>query len=103
MTKRKQIRYDRHHDLYEILGIQATADAEAIQRAFRQRAKAVHPDRNPDQVEWANDQFRRLNDAYAILNDALSRAEYDRQRRRFHPDESAAPSADPVRGNGFTG
>jgi hypothetical protein len=102
MTKRKQIRYDRHHDLYEILGIQASADVGAIQRAFRQRAKEVHPDRNPDQVEWANDQFRRLNDAYAILNDELSRAEYDRQRRRFHPADLAAGSSDHVRGNGFT-
>jgi hypothetical protein len=102
MTKRKPIRYDRQHDLYEILGIEASADAETIQRAFRQRAKEVHPDRNPDQVEWANDQFRRLNDAYAILNDSLSRAEYDRQRRRIHPDESAAGSWDHVRGNGFT-
>src|SRR6266851_2286255 len=80
MTKRK-IRYDPTDDLYAVLGVLPSATADEIHRAFRQRAKQVHPDLNPGKLEWAHAQFQRVNDAHDILTDSALRAEYDMKRR----------------------
>lgn len=93
MTRRTPIRYDQYNDFYQILGVPAWASAEDIQRVFRQRAKQIHPDRNPHQVEWATQQFKRLSEAYAILGDGDRREEYDRQRRRYHADDKRPPAS----------
>ncbi len=82
--KRRVIRYDPKNDFYSVLGVPANANADQVQQAFRQKAKEVHPDRNPERVAWATEQFRRLNEAYAVLSDAARRWEYDRQRRQTH-------------------
>lgn len=85
--KRKAIRYDPYNDYYLLLGVASDVDTEAIQRAFRQRAKSVHPDLNQARQEWANEQFRLISEAHAILSDRALRLQYDRQRRRFYPDD----------------
>ncbi|GAB4553685.1 MAG: hypothetical protein OHK0023_22980 [Anaerolineae bacterium] len=79
MTRRK-IRYETSNDYYTFLGVAATATAEEIQRAFRSRAKQLHPDLNKEREAWAKEQFQLLNEAYGILSDADARGEYDRQR-----------------------
>lgn len=85
MTQRRHVRYDLYNDFYMVLGVDPAASNEDLQRAYRQRAKDVHPDRNPEKLAWANDQVRRLNEAYDVLKDPDLRAEYDRQRGRYHP------------------
>lgn len=80
MTKRK-IRYDPTDDLYAVLGVVPSANTEEIHRAFRKRAKQVHPDLNPEKPEWAHAQFQRVNDAHDILTDDVLRMEYDTKRR----------------------
>lgn len=72
--------YNPDNDYYDLLGIAAHASADDIQKAFRQKAKVTHPDRNPDQSERATSDFQRLNEAYAVLSDPLRRHEYDRKR-----------------------
>jgi DnaJ domain len=79
---RKHIQYELENDYYILLGVTPHASVEEIQRAYRQRAKETHPDRNPDRREWATENFQRLNEAYAILADSTLRLEYDRQRRQ---------------------
>lgn len=59
--------------LYEILGVRPDADDAALGRAYRQRAKQCHPDRNPERGEL----FKQLADAYAVLSDPERRRRYD--------------------------
>lgn len=83
MSKRKSVRYDPSNDHYAVLGVLPSASMDDIRRSFRLRAKEVHPDRNPDNVEWAHRQFQRLNEAYDVLTDPELRVDYDARRRAF--------------------
>jgi curved DNA-binding protein CbpA len=76
----KRLRYDPSHDLYVVLGVAPSATPDELQRAFRQRAKEVHPDLHPENKQ-ANQQFQALNDAYNTLSNPPLRAEYDRLRQ----------------------
>lgn len=63
-------------DYYEVLGVEKTADAATIKRAYYKLAKKYHPDANPgDKV--AEEKFKEVNEAYEVLSDADKRAKYD--------------------------
>jgi tetratricopeptide (TPR) repeat protein len=62
--------------LYDLLGVRADDDDQAIKNAFRKAAKAHHPDLNPDDPDAAL-RFRDIITASAILRDASLRAAYD--------------------------
>ena len=63
-------------DLYEILGVSKDASDAEIKKAFRRRARELHPDVN--KAADAEDQFKELNEAYDVLSDPNQRAQYDR-------------------------
>lgn len=63
-------------DLYEILGVSKDASDSEIKKAFRRRARELHPDVN--KAADAEDQFKELNEAYDVLSDSNKRAQYDR-------------------------
>ena len=63
-------------DLYEILGVSKDASDAEIKKAFRRRARELHPDVN--KAADAEDQFKELNEAYDVLSDPNKRAQYDR-------------------------
>lgn len=64
-------------DLYQELGVAKGADHEALRKAFRKKAKDLHPDRNPGDKK-AEEAFKRLSGAFDILSDPDKRARYDR-------------------------
>lgn len=64
-------------DYYEVLGIAKGADAAAIKKAYRQKAKELHPDRNADDPT-AEAKFKEANEAYEVLKDENKKAAYDR-------------------------
>lgn len=64
-------------DYYSILGVNKTATADEIKKAFRKLAVKYHPDRNPDNKQ-AEDRFKEISEAYEVLFDSEKRQKYDR-------------------------
>lgn len=61
--------------LYDILGVEQSAEPEALRQAYRKLARRFHPDVNPD--PRSHDVMARINDAFATLIDPDRRHEYD--------------------------
>ena len=87
-------------DYYEVLGLDKSADADAIKRAYRQLAKKYHPDLNPGDAE-AEKSFKEVNEAYSILSDPEKKAKYDQYgHAAFDPTAGAGGG---YGGGGFSG
>lgn len=64
-------------DYYEILGLNRSASADEIKKAYRKLALKFHPDRNPGNKQ-AEESFKEAAEAYEVLSDAEKRQRYDR-------------------------
>ncbi len=63
-------------DYYEVLGVDKSASAEEIKKAYRKAAVKYHPDKNPGDKE-AEEKFKEAAEAYDVLSDQQKRARYD--------------------------
>lgn len=93
-------------DYYKILGVQQTAPLEEIKKAYRRLCLRWHPDKNPDNKERAEQNFRSVVQAYQTLSDEKKRRDYDYQcallrgRARHPPRRSWETGAAPPDGSG---
>jgi len=62
-------------DYYEILGVNKSASADEIKRAYRKQALQWHPDKNKSSE--AEKRFKEINEAYEVLSDQEKRSAYD--------------------------
>lgn len=64
-------------DYYKILGLEKSATADDIKKAYRKLARKYHPDLNPNDKE-AEKKFKEINEANEVLGNAENRAKYDK-------------------------
>jgi len=63
-------------DYYGILGVSRDSDDDEIKKAYRKKARKLHPDVNKDDPK-AEEKFKELSEAFEILSDPNKRARYD--------------------------
>jgi curved DNA-binding protein len=63
-------------DYYNILGIDKSASAADIKKAYRKLAMKYHPDKNKGD-KTLEDKFKKISEAYAVLSDPEKRKQYD--------------------------
>ncbi|MBW2546951.1 MAG: J domain-containing protein [Deltaproteobacteria bacterium] len=94
-------------DFYKILGVSRDASPQDLKKAYRQLAKELHPDRNPDDKE-AEERFKDVSAAYAVVSDADKRKLYDEfgemgLREGFDPEAYQAATRGAGGPGGFGG
>ena len=63
-------------DYYEVLGVEKSASADEIKKAYRKMAIKYHPDKNPGDKE-AEEKFKEAAEAYDVLSNPEKKQRYD--------------------------
>ncbi|HEX5165121.1 MAG TPA: DnaJ C-terminal domain-containing protein [Thermomicrobiales bacterium] len=77
-------------DYYSVLGVSRSASEGDIKKAYREKARKLHPDVNKNAD--AEEQFKAINEAHQVLSDPEKRARYDRFGSDWERYQSAADS-----------
>ncbi|MDQ3018580.1 MAG: molecular chaperone DnaJ [bacterium] len=66
-------------DYYDILGVNKSASADEIKKAYRKLAHQYHPDKGNENA----DKFKEVNEAYQVLSSSEKRTQYDQYGQTF--------------------
>lgn len=101
-------------DYYKVLGLDKSATADDIKKAYRKLARKYHPDVNPNNKEAAS-KFQQINEANEVLSDPDKRKKYDQygehwkhadqfeQQKRQQQQQHQQSSASGFGGSGYEG
>ena len=78
-----------YKNYFQVLGVERSADADSVKRAFRKLARKYHPDVNPGDVS-AEARFKEISEAYEVLSDPDKRRRYEQFGQYWN---QAGPSA----------
>jgi curved DNA-binding protein len=78
----------KYKDYYAALGVDKSADADTIKKAYRKLARKYHPDVSKEKD--AKERFQEVSEAYETLKDPEKRAAYD-QLGSFQPGQDFRP------------
>jgi curved DNA-binding protein len=79
----------KYKDYYAILGVDRTASADDIKKAYRKLAQKHHPDVSKEAK--AEERFKEIAEAYQTLKDPEKRAAYDQLGSGFRPGQDFQP------------
>ena len=74
---------------YDALGVDRTASAEELRRAYRRAVKATHPD-----TGGTAEAFAHVQDVWAVLGHPAGRRAYDARNPRLRAGDAATPTTD---------
>lgn len=80
----------KFEDYYKTLGVDRTASADEIKRAYRKLANKHHPDKNKDNPKAA-EMFAKVSEAYEVLSDKDKRSRYDQLGANWQQGQSFDP------------
>jgi len=88
-------------DYYKVLGVERTASADQIRKAYRRLAHKYHPDVSKEPNAEAR--FKEMQEAYEVLKDPEKRAAYDQLGGQWKAGEQFRPPPDWGSGFEFSG
>ncbi|WP_343691723.1 J domain-containing protein [Chitinophaga sp.] len=88
-------------DYYKVLGLEKTASADDIKKAYRKLARKHHPDMNPNDKE-ANLKFQQINEANEVLSDPEKRKKYDEYGENWRHAEQFEHAKQQQQQQGYT-
>lgn len=76
---------------YEVLEVSRDVSTDDLKKSYKKLALRWHPDKNPNNVEEAKEQFQLIQQAYEVLGDPRERQWYDNHREYIINSGSDTP------------